>query len=254
MPAERFDIIFSGQLVKGQDPKTAREGVRKLFKASDAQLQRLFSGKPVSIKKGVDLDTAAKYRAAFRRAGALVDILPGQATASTAPQPASGNAETARPTPAEPAMSLAPANSGSLEQYAERVEPSPLPDISGLDLSAPGVDMDDTQPPPKADIPTDGIELVEATDQSPIDSTPAPPDAQIPTDDFDLVEAENWTLEDCQPEVLPVAIAETEQLSLADPDDTSHIPVNPPAAPLPDISDLQLEEHEPPKEKENPFE
>jgi len=214
MPEERFDIIFAGELIEGQEPATARERVRRMFKASDAQLARLFSGKPVAIKKGVDMEAAGKYRLAFRQAGVLVRIHP------SAP-PAQGVTAKAPPAP----LTLLPANSGTLEDLAPKLEPGPLPDISDLAMSAPGMILDET---------------------------PAPAPARIDTGELGLVEGKEWTLEDCQPPPLPLVLPDIDDLDFAPLDDRSHIPPEPPPVPLPDIDALQLaapedESHIPPE-------
>lgn len=214
MPEERFDIIFAGELIEGRDPAAARERIRRMFKASDAQLERLFSGQPVAIKKGVDMEAAAKYRLAFRQAGALIRVRSGAA-------PSRGEKAEARPA----AMTLLPANSGSLEEFAPRLEPEPLPDISDLDMSAPGAALDET---------------------------PAPAPARIDTGELDLVEGREWTLEDCRPPPPPRVMPDIDDLDFAPLDDTSHIPPQPPPGPLPDTDDLELaapedESHIPPR-------
>ena len=204
MPADRFDVVFRGQLMEGQDPAQVRAKVGRLFKANEAQLQRLFSGKPVSIKQGVDVETASRYRQAFRQAGALVEI---RASRQAEAQRAAADADK------KTGFSLAAANSGSLEDYAERPPPAPLPDISGLDLAAAGSDHE---------------------------TAPDLPPPAIATDGLDLVQDRDWTLEDCQPPPLPVLEPELDHLDLANLDDTSHIPPEPPPVPLPDIEDLDL--------------
>ncbi len=206
MPTELFDIIFSGKLIEGRNPVRVREGVRKLFKASDAQLDQLFSGKPISIKKGVDIEAAGRYRAAFRQLGALLDIRPSAAAAAPPPDPNSSPI---------PDITLAPANTGSLESYAPRLEPRALPDISGLDLAAAGADMDE---PPRT------------------------PPARISTDGLDLIPGQDWTLEDCSPPALPLVMPDIDDLHLADPDDESHIPPEPLPLPQLDISGMDLED------------
>lgn len=206
MPEQRFDIIFSGELIEGQDPALVRERVRRIFKASDAQLEQLFSGTPVTIKKGASIEAAGKYRLAFRQAGALIQIRPSAAPSVTegAKAPTS-------------AMTLLPANTGSLEEFAPKLEPEPLPDISALDISAAGTVLDET---------------------------PDPPPARIDTSALGLVEGWDWSLEDCQPPPLPQVMPDIDDLDFAPPDDESHIPPEPPPAPLPDISDMALEENE----------
>jgi len=211
MPAERFDIIFHGQFVKGQDPAQARIQVGRLFKASEAQLARMFSGRPVLIKQAVDLEAASRYRLAFRQAGALVEIRPST-------QPPTADSNSAPNSMAKDAdFSLAPANSGSLEQYAARVQPAPLPNISGI-----------------------GLAPADAVPEPTRDTGPAP----IDTSDLALVEGQNWSLEDCQPLPLPEVLPDISALDLAAPDDESHIPPEPPPLPLPDISQLALEQRE----------
>jgi hypothetical protein len=217
MPADRFDVIFRGQLMEGQDSEHARQEVGRLFKANDAQLQRLFSGKPVSIKQNVDMDTASRYRLAFRQAGALVEIRASRP--ADAPKPV----RTTEKTNAD--FSLSPANTGSLEAYAARVTPAPLPDISALSLAAAGSDHE----------------------QAPNTS---PPDIDI--DALSLVPGQDWSLEDCQPPPLPIVEPDISELDLAEPDDTSHIPPEPPPLPLPDISELSLQPAEDDDEENNP--
>ncbi len=210
MPEDRFDIIFAGELIEGPESAAARARVQRMFKASDAQLERLFSGKPVVIKKGVDLEAAAKYRLTFRQVGALVRIHPSAT-------PAQGVAAKAPPAP----LTLLPANSGSLEELAPKLEPEPLPDISDLAMSAPGEVLDETP-------------------------TPAP--ARIDTGELGLVEGKEWTLEDCQSPPLPLVLPDIDDLDFAPPGDLSHIPPEPPPVPLPDISGMELQE---PEEKES---
>jgi hypothetical protein len=207
MPDERFDILFSGQLIPGQDPAAARDRIARLFKTSAAQVERLFCGRPVVVKKRVDLDTASRYRLAFRQLGALVDIRAASAPAQLKPQrPAQG---------AKPHMTLLPPNTGSLEEFAPRVTPAALPDISAMGLG---------------------------NRDRPLDETPPPPPASVDTEDLSLVPGQDWTLEDCQPLPLAQLSPDIDGLELTAPDDTSHIPANPPPLPLPDISAMRIEE------------
>ncbi|MGB5199378.1 MAG: hypothetical protein WBR56_05715, partial [Sedimenticolaceae bacterium] len=69
---QSFDIYFLGQTLPEADASAVRRGVAKLFKVEDDAVERLFSGKPVRVKKGQDAEAASRYRAAFREIGALV--------------------------------------------------------------------------------------------------------------------------------------------------------------------------------------
>ncbi|MFB3079391.1 MAG: hypothetical protein ACE1Y4_15450, partial [Lysobacterales bacterium] len=69
-----YDIYFAGQLVEDFDEVTVRENLVKLFKTNDVALQKLFSGKPQPIKRGVDKAGAIKYKAAMAKAGAVAVV------------------------------------------------------------------------------------------------------------------------------------------------------------------------------------
>ncbi|HEC16507.1 MAG TPA: hypothetical protein ENI99_08070 [Sedimenticola sp.] len=158
MSTERYDIFFSGQIMEGEDEAGVRKKIGAMFKASPEQLERLFSGKPVKIKSGVDLDKAVKYRVAFRDAGALVDIHPAASDAQTAqPQPAT--AKSTKPAPDTGAVTLLPPNTGSLIDCAPEIVAAPIPDISGISLAEPGATIDESEPPPPVDIDTEDLVL-----------------------------------------------------------------------------------------------
>jgi hypothetical protein len=64
-----FQLIFKGECVADIDPATARTNARQLFKANDAQLDRMFSGKPVVIRNHLEQAEAEKYRALLQKHG-----------------------------------------------------------------------------------------------------------------------------------------------------------------------------------------
>lgn len=83
-----FDIYFLGESLPGADPVAVRRGVAKLFKVQEASVDRLFSGNPLRVKQAVDADAASRYRAAFREAGALIQVVPsGSPPPAARPQP-----------------------------------------------------------------------------------------------------------------------------------------------------------------------
>ena len=89
---ESFDIYFLGEMLPDADPVRVRQGVAELFKIQEDKVGRLFSGKPVRVKQGIDVDTAGRYRGAFRDVGAHIQIVPAGApppeAISPAPEPA----------------------------------------------------------------------------------------------------------------------------------------------------------------------
>lgn len=148
MGEQRFDIIFSGELSTGTDAGVARAHLQKRFGLADAALERLFQGRPVSIKRGVDAETAARYRALFQEAGALVRIDPvpeATGVAETAQQPPPTSVE--EPASASEQSTLGfSTETGYLEQWPPQSPPDL--DLSDLSLAADGWTLEDCAPAP----------------------------------------------------------------------------------------------------------
>lgn len=180
MPEPLFDLFFSGQIMEGQAPEQVRLNIARLFKASDEQLSQLFSGKPVKIKSGIKQESAGQYQAAFRKAGALLDIKPCD------------NAATSNLTSGSEAMTLLPPNTGSLIDCAAEKHPAPLPDISDMTLAAAGSD---------------------------IDLTPAPAASEIDTSDLSLNPPNSGSLEDVYVEPEPAPLPDISTLELDEPEE-----------------------------------
>lgn len=156
MPQPLFDVFFRGALLPEADPGQVRDRLASLFGLGPGELDRLFRGGAVCVKRAVDVETASQLRARFRDAGALVDIRPAEPAAKPpAPAPAMADPPVAtRPDAAnDTAWTLSAPQTGSLEDYARPVTPAPLPDVSGLDLAAAGARLADAAqlPPPVID-------------------------------------------------------------------------------------------------------
>jgi hypothetical protein len=102
MSNQEFDIIFRGDIVFGHQLVDVKLRLQQLFKADAAKVDALFSGRPVPLKRGLDLTSAEKYKDALIRAGAQVDIV---AAGETKPV----SAPVARPVPAQPVATPLPA-------------------------------------------------------------------------------------------------------------------------------------------------
>ncbi len=102
MSNQEFDIIFRGDIVFGHQLADVKLRLQQLFKADAAKVDALFSGRPVPLKRGLDLASAEKYKEALTRAGAQVDIV---AAGETKPV----SAPVARPIPAQPVVTPVPA-------------------------------------------------------------------------------------------------------------------------------------------------
>ena len=157
MPAMRFDIYFSGKTVQGADLATVRRNLAGLFKTGEEEVTRLMTGDPVRIKSDVDEETAVRYRSAFLKAGALIDVRPvgeaGSPPAAPKKAPKAGAAN---------GLSLLPANTGDLLDCAPRVAPAPIGDISRLTLAPTGSDLDERPPVAPPEIDTGELTLAPA--------------------------------------------------------------------------------------------
>lgn len=156
---QSFDVYFLGETLPETDPTAVRQGVAHLFKVQESAVERLFSGKPVRVKQGLDAESASRYRAAFREIGALVQIVP---TGSAPPQPKE------LPTSAGGKATAQPESTG------------PTIDTSGVSLAEPGAILDHTPPPPAAEIDTSALEALPANTGSLEDCQVEKPHRTIP--------------------------------------------------------------------------
>ena len=90
--AEHFKIVFEGHLRTGVDLETARLNLAQLFKSDVSNMDRLFTGKPVTVKRSLTQDDAQRYLKALNDAGVEARIEPEQPVTwtleeVTAPEP-----------------------------------------------------------------------------------------------------------------------------------------------------------------------
>ena len=85
MSEQQYDIIFRGDIVLGHQLVEVKLRLQQLFKADAAKIDSLFSGRPVPLKRGLDLISAQKYQDALIKAGAQVELLSTVDITSVAP-------------------------------------------------------------------------------------------------------------------------------------------------------------------------
>ncbi|MGQ9660365.1 MAG: hypothetical protein ACUVT0_09860 [Thermochromatium sp.] len=183
MSQDRFDILFDGTLQPGADPHLVRKRLMSAFKLDAAGIERLFVGKTVAVKRGVDLSTAARYQRVFEAAGAMVTLR----ALATEDGPASH--------PPQPSVVDESAAAAVSAPHAQRPEPPPA-DHTGFDsatatasLSAEG-----------------GFEFLER-----------PPSDKMPDLDLShlsLVSHPDWSLADCDRPPAPTHIPDISHLRL----------------------------------------
>ncbi len=76
MSEECYEVIFRGDLLAGQSVIEVKQRLAQLFNADATRIDQMFSGKPVVVKRNLDMETAERYQSTLLKAGALVDIRP----------------------------------------------------------------------------------------------------------------------------------------------------------------------------------
>ena len=163
MAEQQFAIVFRGRLLAGADPAQVRANFAKLFNIDAARVEQMFSGQPVIIKKGLDLLSADKYKAALAKAGALVDAIDMPVDdAPSAPPPAAAEPpiSVATPAPVPAALSavshlIDPTLARGAPPAALRGTPNPLTTT----LAEPGAMLVEARPIAPAVIATEHLTL-----------------------------------------------------------------------------------------------
>lgn len=155
---QSFDIYFSGALMQDASPEQARAAVGKMFKLEGKKLEHLFSGRPVCIKKAVSVEKANKYRAAFREAGALVDIVLHGQQPPVKKKPADSDKKAA-----SAPLTMFPPGTGSLEDFSISQPPIDIPDINWIELNERGTLLDQTPAPTPLVIDTSALSSDQAS-------------------------------------------------------------------------------------------
>ena len=82
---EKYRLVFRGELLDGQHRAVVKRRLAERLKLDDAQVEKLFSGDPVIVKRDADKKTAATYQAVFKQAGGLLRVQPVVAAGTDAP-------------------------------------------------------------------------------------------------------------------------------------------------------------------------
>lgn len=197
MDTRLYDVFLTGKLADGLGREQAAERLAQLFKSAPATMLGLLTGKPQLLKRGVDRDTALKYREALQRVGVEVAFKPPavaqpEAAAPSAPQPdqPAPAAAPAAPITAAGALSLAPAGADVLAPGERRSIEAAHIELGHLSVAEAGAPLDE--------IPRDL-------------GTPVNPDLGHLT----LRAAEGDLLTEDERATLPVSAPDTDHLSLA---------------------------------------
>lgn len=246
-----YDIFFRGEALEGASLISVKAHIGKLFKADEAKLAHLFSGKVIALKKQLSKEDALKYQQLFKKAGAKIYIKASQVeTPKQAQQTPTAPASTTKAEPkaapadsnttqtATSAMSILPAGSDVLNDDEKT-------SIDAVDVDTSGISLGDDNTPLEAPKP----ETTNAPDVSHLsaadvgsdmqDSYTETPELEVSLDHLNLAETGS-DMQDNYQEIAELNI-DLSHLDVAEAGtDIPQIKSNEEAV-NPDISNLKLE-------------
>lgn len=200
MSTQLFQIVVSGKLATGSTREQVQQNIAKLFKTTVDKVAPMFSGERVAVKKDLDQATAAKYQAALQQAGLLAEIAPMTQEAAPAPTPIV----------------------------------TPKGDLGGASIEPAGSQIDQTPPPPPAQIDTS--KLSAGPVEGFLSNEPPPPPPKIDISKLNLgIKGEDLV------EVLPIITPDydIDGMTMGAPGEII-MEYTPPPEPKIDISKLKL--------------
>lgn len=99
MQQEQYDLVFVGELAKGFELAQVKRNLQSLFRLDSTKIDKLFSGREVTLKKGVSLEAANNYRVAMKKAGALINLVESTPSDSSAQEARTPRTSTPTSTP-----------------------------------------------------------------------------------------------------------------------------------------------------------
>jgi hypothetical protein len=174
MTGSGYAVVFTGRLVDGAAPEQVKARFAQLFKVDVAKVAPMFTGRPVTIKKGLDEATARKYQQALQQAGAVCEVVDQAAPPAAATQGASGPGSPG-PGPSAAGLDASLAEPGALLKEPDRVEALQV-ETSHLSIGEAGVTL--VEPEAVAELAIDlsalsmaeaGVQLVPPTPVTPLE-------------------------------------------------------------------------------------
>lgn len=184
--SDRYRLVFSGEVLEGQHRAVVKKRLSALLKLEGERLDRLFSDTAVTLKKNTDKDDAARFVSAFRKCGAVLQVLP--VDAQTQPEAAeSDEAAQEAQSGVQSGMTVAPRGADLLSEDERRHVATP--DIVTDHLALTDAPQNSDDEPPPADVPdTQHIEVAEVGADLNPDAQPAVPSVNLDDIDFEVEE------------------------------------------------------------------
>ena len=266
MATEFYNLIFRGEILEGHAVGAVQKKLAGLLKMNPAQVAKLFEGKSVTLKRGVDRATAAKYQTAFKSVGAKLRVVAAaeQAAAEVpaTPKQAKQSPKAAAPKKSlaerlvteeasapsaagavfGPAWDLAPAGSDLVRPEERPPEvPTDVPDVSHISAApANAGSLEDVivkvEPPPPPDVSAISVADVGADLTDAVEAAPV----HVP-DTSDMTIAEVGVTLVKPKKVIPVEV-DTSAISVSDVGADLLDPKDEEAPPAPNTDHIELDQ------------
>ncbi|WP_444915638.1 hypothetical protein [Microbulbifer sp. TRSA007] len=130
MSQSTYSLVFRGDLVAGFTAGDVKASMVRLFKSNPQAIEKLFSGRPLVLKRGLSLPQAQQFQANLAKIGAQVSIKDESGTAVT--EQSKPKEEAA----AKPQWTLAPMEGNLVKEHERKsVEPVSV-EVEHLSLRA----------------------------------------------------------------------------------------------------------------------
>jgi len=129
MSDERFDVKFWGEVQPGQDMEAVKAAMAGIFRLSDEQAARLFSGQQLTVARDADAARADRLKAVIEQAGGVCALFPSGAVQPPPPLPTP-------PPPEEPAAPEPEPPAPPVMEAPAPPEPEPIPTLESEEAPA----------------------------------------------------------------------------------------------------------------------
>lgn len=127
--SETYSVVMTGEIAEGVALEQAKANVGSLFKLGDGQLQKLFSGKPVAVRRGITRPQADKICKALSKAGVIAKV--------TSSRPVTAKVAATHPASVSKATGTSGSNRVDKAAASGKVVVRPVPEVSKPDLDCP---------------------------------------------------------------------------------------------------------------------
>jgi len=130
-----YKLVFRGDIAPGHELMDVRQKLQQLFSLDDEGINKLFCGRPVTIKRQLDQASAEKWCAALLKAGAIVKMSPEDESISA-------SAENGSISPSQNQQAtVAPLGADVLRADERKKDSVTAPNTDHLSLDEPGADV-----------------------------------------------------------------------------------------------------------------